>query len=248
MLILQPDYSQEKLEGKLLKKEKKLKLEQAKISKNKIPKQKFEEINQPLVDERPSDAQVITLKRKRTHNSSDEMSTGAQTSSKKVNTKKYFNILTSNGFFTEEPITPPSPKLQNGFRVSPLTPQTGFKVKSLISKPNLMFAKYKKRKVTEIAEPVTFLPKPKWMNNDEEETQQSKRKKPSDELEIYGENCSTRFIVKPIEKRKKQRAEFLIPQELLEYRKQNLYRKGIPRQNSRNLLRQLEKRNANSKI
>lgn len=158
---------------------------------------------------------------------------------------KRLQILTTSGPFSVSPMTPP--RVQFGFIETPFpaTPR-GFQVQ-LISKnsSNTMKAK-KRRRVIESDEPTNVLPKPKWkvesLFDGFEQTQKKKRHRGSSEIHIYNSG-PTEFIMKPLEpsKRRKQPLSSLIPTELLEFRKNNLYRKGIPRQDARTLLRNREK-------
>lgn len=193
--------------------------------------------------------QKIRTKRKRMHNYTSESD---QPIEKPSNKRKLLNIITSAGEFTVEPITPP--KMQFGFKESPLTPRNEFKVKNLFPKvpqPNVDGSKFKKRKVSDISEPVTILPKPKWMSQNDEKTIGTmptvKRQKQSHGLEIFDNVDSTNFVLQSNEmnKKKKLHSKFLIPVEMLEYRKKVLYRNGIPRHDSCNLKRLQDKAKAN---
>lgn len=171
-----------------------------------------------------------------------ESNGGEQPKSKKP---KRLRILTASGPFDESPMTPP--RVQFGFIETPFPPTPrGFKVQ-LVSKnsPKTMKAK-KRRRVVDFDEPSNVLPKPKWnvesLFDDFEQTQNKKRHRGSSEIHIYNSG-PTEFIVKPLEptKRRKQPSSSLIPAELMEFRQKNLYRKGIPRQDARTLLRNREK-------
>lgn len=167
----------------------------------------------------------------------------------KAKKPKHLQILTSSGTFDVSPISPP--RVQFGFIETPLTPvPLGYKVQPMSKKTaeSLNPLKIKKRRLDIVYdEPNTYLFKPRWrvenLFDGFEQTHGKKRQRESSEVHIFNPG-PTQFIVKSLEpdgKRRKQPASSLIPVELMEYRKQNLYRKGIPRQDARTLLKSKEK-------
>lgn len=163
---------------------------------------------------------------------------------------KCLNILTASGQFKEEPMTPP--KIQFGFKETPLTPiNRNFQMQEISKKSlptqNVITIKSKKRKLNDIQEPVTSLPKPKWcvtLTDNGSNPLETKRQRT--EIKIISDGA-TEFIVKPFYKRQKQSAASLIPLEMLQFRQKHLNRDGIPRQDARTLLRQKEKMRANKR-
>lgn len=169
-----------------------------------------------------------------------------QPNAKKV---KHLKILTASGEFKVEPMTPPV--FQFGFKEEPrmLTPRT-FKVQPLAKNTapvqHEVNAK-KRRRVDDFDDSDTLLSKPKWhvqkLFDGFEQKHDKKRQRESNEFQTI-HTASTKYIVRPLEtegKRRKQPSSSLIPVELMEYRKQNLYKKGIPRQDARTLLKNKEK-------
>lgn len=184
------------------------------------------------------------LRKKR--DESPECVDSAQPNAKKV---KHLKILTASGEFKVEPMTPPV--FQFGFKEEPrmLTPRT-FKVQALPKNTapvqHVLNAK-KRRRVDDSEDSDTLLSKPKWhvqkLFDRFEQKHDKKRQRESNEFQTI-HTASTKYIVQPLEtkgKRRKQPSSLLIPVELMEYRKQNLYKKGIPRQDARTLLKNKEK-------
>lgn len=166
----------------------------------------------------------------------------------KAKKAKHLKILTSSGEFNVVPMTPP--RVQFGFVETPLTPTPrGFKVqpiqKNKAESPKPI-KNQKRNRVIDLDAPSTSLRKPKWhvesLFDRFEQTHSKKRQRESNEIHIFNSG-PTQFIVKSLEsvKRRKQPSSSLIPSELMEYRKQNLYRKGIPRQDAHTLLKMKEK-------
>lgn len=155
---------------------------------------------------------------------------------------KYLNIIESrSGKFIEEPITPEK-KDRLGFKVTPMTPvNKGFRVEKLDSNAtNEQVNKSKKRKIDHVEEPAIVLPKPHW-TVEQDNVQPKKRARNI----LTG---TTEMIIKPLnEKKRIKRARDIIPAELQRFREQNLYRAGIPRQDSRSLLMDRLKRLASQK-
>lgn len=154
--------------------------------------------------------------------------------------KKRLRILTSNGEFSVSPMTPP--KVQFGFKEMPLTlTPHGFKVellpKATAQSSNAANAVHtrKRRRVLDFDEPSKLLQKPKWLAEKLfgrfEQTHQEKRYRENNEAHVSNTG-PTEFILRPLQttKRPKAPSSSIIPAELMEYRKQNLYRKGVPRQ------------------
>lgn len=161
---------------------------------------------------------------------------------------KRLKILTSNGEFNVSPMTPPRP--QFGFIETPLTlTPRGFKVQPISGNkgqsPKPLKLK-KRRRIIDFDEPTTLLRKPQWhvesLFDGFEQTHGKKRQRASNEIHIFNSG-PTQFVVKSLatDKRRKQPALSLLPAELLDYRKNNLYRKGVPRQDARTLLKHREK-------
>lgn len=151
---------------------------------------------------------------------------------------KYLNIINSrSGKFIEEPVTPEK-KDKLGFKVTPMTPvNKAFRVEKLdlngTNDPKVN--KSKKRKIVQVEEPAIVLPKPNW-TVEQDNVQPRKRAR-----NIMTGN--TEMIVKPLNEKKRIRsARDLIPAELQRFRESNLYRAGIPRQDSRSLLMDRMKR------
>lgn len=147
---------------------------------------------------------------------------------------KPLKILTASGVFHVTSLTPP--KYVHGFLETdrPQTPRH-FKVEDM---PTTV--KRAKRRIIDFDEPSNVLPKPRWTDND---AQQSKRRRHGTDMHVYNIG-PTQFILKqtePTGTRRKQPSSTLIPKELVEFRKRNLYRKGIPRQDPRTLLREKQK-------
>lgn len=166
----------------------------------------------------------------------------------KAKKMKRLKILTSNGEFNVSPMTPPRP--QFGFIETPLTlTPRGFKVQpnsgNRGQSPKPLKVK-KRRRIFDSEEPTTLLRKPQWhvesLFDGFEQTHGKKRQRESSEIHIFNSG-PTQFIVKSLvtNKRRKQPASSMIPAELMDYRKQNLYRKGVPRQDARTLLKHKEK-------
>lgn len=82
-----------------------------------------------------------------------------------------------------------------------------------------------------------LLPQPKWKINTQFEEEQPKKR--ARKLDLG----STEVILKPLPPKKKKPV-YLVPVELARYRHNLLYRAGIPRQESRALLRERQKRMA----
>lgn len=137
----------------------------------------------------------------------------------------------------------PPPRIQNGFLETPQTPVThNWNVKNL--KP-VLFNAGKKRKVREIVEPINVLPKPKW-SNENGLASSSKRFRPSNGL--VNQSDSSEFRVQSLPNHnKKKKARDLLPQELLNFRQQNMYGANTPRVDSTTLNRQKQAKLALSK-
>lgn len=179
---------------------------------------------------------------KRLRKKRDESDDGVEPKAKKPKEKK---IPTVSGSFTEEPVTPP--RVQYGFVEEPMThTPKGIVVENISPDIAQPAQKSKKRRLAPENKSSALLPKPVWIVDqlfDEfEQTHSNKRQRTSNEIHIYNAG-PTKFIVKQLDghKRRKQPASSLIPAELMEFRKKNLYRKGIPRQDARALLKQKEK-------
>lgn len=151
---------------------------------------------------------------------------------------KYLNIIESrSGKFIEEPITPEK-KDRLGFKVTPMTPiNKAFRVEKLDTNgTNEPVNKSKKRKIVQIEEPAIVLPKPHWIVEQDNNGQPKKRARNI----MTG---TTEMIIKPLNGKKRiKSARDLIPAELQRFRENNLYRAGIPRQDSRSLLMDRMKR------
>lgn len=154
-------------------------------------------------------------------------------------------VKTTSGLFIEEEMTPEK-RNRFGFQEAPLTPvNKTFKIEKIYKMPitQINGGKAKKRRSLHLEEQPLLLPKPKWyIDNDSEvdNKQKSKRKKLN-----FG---STDVIVQSLNStRRKKTAIGLLPVELVEYRKQNLYRKGVPRQDATSLLREKQRRLAGRK-
>lgn len=156
--------------------------------------------------------------------------------------QKQLNILTASGTFKVTPVTPPRAN-KFGFRESPLTPMVArsFKVEDVTAnRPKAT----KKRIALQFEEETLVAPKPKWeISGENSTTQPPKAKRQCIKYNTIEENA-VKFIVKSNGKRK-QSAASLLPKELIEFRKQSLYRKGIPRDETRNWLNRKQKRDAN---
>lgn len=190
------------------------------------------------------------LKKKRSESDgSVEFHEEEQPKTKKL---KCLQILTTAGPFNESPMTPP--RIQHGFveEARTVTPR-GYKVRNITPVVAQPAMKSKKRRLMLEEEPPTLLRKPKWVVENLfdgfEQKPSKKRQRTSHEIHIFNAG-PTEFIVKQLDgkKRRKQPASSLIPAELLEFRKKNLYRKGIPRQDARTLLKQKEKMATNNRF
>lgn len=133
-------------------------------------------------------------------------------------------VKTASGVFMEEPVTPKK-KNRFGFLETPLTPIR----KDFSILPNGQ--QVKRKSITVINEPSLTLPKPKWLDSEMVSCGSAKRRKVCTE--------SIQSILKPSNKpRPIKSAKSLVPKELFEFRMQNLYRKGIPRRDAADLIRQ----------
>lgn len=154
--------------------------------------------------------------------------------------KKYLNIIsTTSGAFIEEPMTPEK-KNKFGFKELPMTPiNRAFQIEQMKkSEERQQVAKIKKRKIIHIEEPVITLPQPKWSINAQEPSTSHAAKR-SRTIHMG----PTEVIIRPLPNNKRKKtARELIPKELVEFRKTNLYRNGIPRQDARELLLEKQKR------
>lgn len=160
---------------------------------------------------------------------------------KATKNKKLLKIFTSSGTFKEEPITPP--KVQFGFVESDLTPKRrSWKVET-VAQPVHETKKPAKKRCFEETEDIPFKLKPKWVQQQQRERNEDyqREKRPKTSSRLVG---NTQVIVNAAKKRRAKAAS-LIPLELVKFREKNLYRKGIPRQTGREMLKQEEKRNAN---
>lgn len=151
---------------------------------------------------------------------------------------KYLNIIqTRSGNFIEEPMTPEKTD-RLGFKVTPMTPiNKAFRIEKFNTNgTNEQINKSKKRKIVQIEEPAIVLPKPHWTVEQDNNGQPKKRARNI----LMG---STEVIIKPLNGKKRiKSARDLIPAELQRFRENNLYRAGIPRQDSRSLLMDRMKR------
>lgn len=152
---------------------------------------------------------------------------------------KHLKILTASGEFNVSPMSPPHN--QFGFVETPLTftPRT-FKSEPMLK--NLQSPHYaaqikKRRRLNDSEELDVFQLKPKW------ELHNEKRRRLGDEVCVLNAD-QTRVITN----HRKQPSCTLIPIELVEFRKKNLYRKGIPRQDARTLLKNREKAAASKRL
>lgn len=82
-----------------------------------------------------------------------------------------------------------------------------------------------------------LLPRPNWQINTQFDHEQSKKR--ARKLDLG----STEIIFQPLESKKKSKKGYSIPVELLQYRKNMLFRAGIQRQDARELIRERQKRN-----
>lgn len=142
-------------------------------------------------------------------------------------------IRTASGMFVEEPMTPP-PIDRFGFKVTPMTPVRKDFQMANVAGPS---RRQPKRRSIAVEEPALHLPKPKWLNNENEAIAcgSAKRRKICQE--------ATDSILQPVNKpRVVKCAKALLPLELIEFRKTNLYRKGIPRQDAGESIRQQNRR------
>lgn len=171
-----------------------------------------------------------------------EIETEAEPSTPPRKPVKYLNIIESrSGKFIEEPITPEQ-KDRFGFKVTPITPiNKAFSIEKLNTNgTNEQVNKCKKRKIVYVEEPAIVLPKPHW-NVEQDNVQPKKRARNIT-------TGATEMIIRPLnEKKRTKSARDLIPVELQRFRERNLYRAGIPRQDSRSLLMDRMKRLASQK-
>lgn len=150
---------------------------------------------------------------------------------------------TGNTWSVSERTPSPPPRIQNGFLETPQTPVAhNWNIKNL--KP-ILFNGNKKRKVREIIEPSNVLPKPKWSNENGLATN-SKRIKPSNGFVNQSDSSEFRVHSLAIQKKKKK-ARDLLPQQLLNFRQQNMYGSNTPRVDSATLNRQKQANAALSK-
>lgn len=248
----------EKLAVRAAAEEKKLqRSEEAQIATVERKKQKnansspVQDVQQPSNSQASISAQSTSngkrLKKKRDE-SPECIETAFPEQQPKAKKMKRLKILTSNGEFDVSPMTPPRP--QFGFIETPLTlTPRGFKVQPISGnkgEPTKTLKMKKRRRIIDFDEPTTLLRKPQWhvenLFDEFEQTQGKKRQRESSEIHIFNSG-PTEFIVKSLatDKRRKQPASSLIPAELVDFRKKNLYRKGVPRQDARTLLKHKEK-------
>lgn len=142
-------------------------------------------------------------------------------------------VRTASGLFVEEPMTPP-PIDRFGFKVTPMTPtRKDFQMVDVAGPSR----RQPKRKSIAVEEPALYLPKPKWLNNENEAIAcgSAKRRKICKD--------TTDSILQPLNKpRAVKRSKDLLPRELIEFRKTNLYRKEIARQDAGESIRQQDRR------
>ncbi|XP_055300986.1 mucin-2 [Sitodiplosis mosellana] len=154
--------------------------------------------------------------------------------------KKLLRIInTASGQFIEEPMTPEK-KNKFGFREAPRTPVNhDFKVQKRVqfAQPGRS-NKRKSMYLNEDEEVDLLLPRPKWKINMQFDAEQPKKRPRKLDL------GSTEVILKPLEPKKKKKQTYLVPVELGRYRHNILNRAGIPRQDTRALLRERQKRMA----
>lgn len=127
--------------------------------------------------------------------------------------------------------------------VTPLTPiNPNFRVEKRASvmdriNPNKRKSIYLNEEEAE--EAGLLLPKPRWQINTQFEDEQPRKR--ARKLDVG----STEVVFRPAEPKTKGKAN--IAAELRQFRSNKMYRKGIPRQDARALLREKFKRNANYK-
>lgn len=144
--------------------------------------------------------------------------------------RRILNVVrTASGLFVEEPLTPQK-KNRFGFQETPMTPvRKDFRMHEMpVAGPS---GQRVKRLSIVMEEPALLLPKPKWMNSEAEAIAcgSAKRRKVCTE--------SIDSILQPLNKpRPVKCAKALLPRECIEFRKNNLYRKGIARQDAIDLI------------
>lgn len=135
-------------------------------------------------------------------------------------------IITRSGEFNISDLTPQQPN-RFGFRESPMTPlPRTFKVQDL----NENKQKVKKRRI-DFDEPRNVLRKPMWAI---QTSDAPKTKRPKVQLTV---NETTDVCIVKL----KSNRHNIIPNEILNFRKNNIYRNGIQRQKSSTLLAQKHK-------